>query len=237
MEFINDFEKNNNNFASKIKDSKYLEKSKRENVSENKGCKDICEIIIGENEIEYSSLNESEKVNFIRNKKLDIASNINLLNKDGKNPYIKKWNTKLIQNGLQNPNNLSSILYLNELYKVKTVIYNVETNKYYSTTLKNYEPLYFKYQNNSWQLIKNENVLNEKTFIKEMNDLSDIINIDIDSIYIYAAFLGSLSKYKMSDLEIIAKQENIIMNHTNGKKKLKKDIYDEINLKHYIQDI
>ena len=42
---------------------------------------------------------------------------------------------------------------------------------------------------------------------------------------------------KIKDLENIAKQENINLSQSNGKKKLKKDIYDEINLKHYIQDI
>lgn len=246
MEFIVDFEKNNNNYASKIKKSKYLEKTKNETETEketkketkNKGCKDLCEIIIGQNEIEYSSLNDSEKLNFVRNKKLDIASNINLFNKDGKNPYIKKWKINLIQNGLQKANSLSSILYLNELYKVKTIIFNEQTGKYYATTLKNYEPIYCNYKDNSWGLIKTENVsLKDKNDIQDINDLNSIIDLDIDTIYIYSSFLGTLSKYKMSDLENIAKQDNITMINSKGKKKLKKDIYDEINLKHYIQDI
>ena len=55
---------------------------------------------------------------------------------DGNNPYIKKWKAKLIQTGLQKDNSLSSILYLNELYKINVVIYNSETDEYYATTLK-----------------------------------------------------------------------------------------------------
>jgi len=235
MEFISDFEKNTNDFASKIKMSKYLEKTRKNTESIKKGKKDICELIIGENELNYSSMSEKEKINFIRNKKLELASNINL-DKDGNNPYIKKWKPKLIQNGLQKTNSLSSILYLNELYKINVVVYNSETDKYYATTLKKYDSIYCKYKNNSWELFKpNDDTKIE--FEMDIEKLDGIMDIDIDTILIYTSFLGPLSKYKMCDLEVIAKNENINLLHDNGKKKLKKDIYDEINLKHYIQDI
>lgn len=231
MEFIEEFLKSKNDFASKINDSKYLEKPKK--VKKLKGVNDICEIIIGQNEIEYSSLSDSEKVNFIRNKKLEYASSINL----SKN-YIKKWKTKLIQNGLQGINNLSSILYLNELYNSKVIIYNGETEEYYTTSLKNYEPIYCQYKNNSWYLIDSKNIdhnhLNSKTDIK---NLDNIINLDIDTILIHSSFLEALSKYKLSDLVTIAEKEDISIMDSNGKKKTKNVIYDEINLKHYIQDI
>ena len=50
MEFIDLFESSSNNFSKKIKDSSYLE-GKQE--VKQKGVDDICEIIIGNNEIEY----------------------------------------------------------------------------------------------------------------------------------------------------------------------------------------
>jgi len=236
MEFISDFEKNTNDFASKIKMSKYLEKTRKITESIKNGKKDICEIIIGENELNYSSLSEKEKINFIRNKKLELASNINLVDKDGNNPYIKKWNSKLIQTGLQKDNSLSSILYLNELYNINVVIYNSETDEYYATTLKKYDSIYCKYKDNSWELFKPEDH-SKNDYKMNIEKLDGILDIDIDTILIYTSFLGPITKYKMCDLETIAKSENINLLHPNGKKKLKKDIYDQINLKHYIQDI
>ena len=231
MEFIDIFEKTKNNFASKIKDSKYLETIVKK-VKSHK-YKDICEIIIGSNEIEYSSLNNEEKENFIRNKKLEIASSIETIDKD---KYIPKWKPKLIQNGFQNINNMSSILYLNEKYKINTIIYNDQTNKYYKTSLKNYDPFYCTYIKDSWETIDNRDFKDIK-IETDISDLNKIIEMDIDTIFIYKPFLGPLSKYKIKDLENIAIQENINLSQLNGKKKLKKDIYDEINLKHYIQDI
>tara|TARA_Y100001958_G_scaffold160112_2_gene166453 strand:+ start:12693 stop:13388 length:696 start_codon:yes stop_codon:yes gene_type:complete len=231
MEFIEDFMKSKNDFASKINDSKYLEKPKK--LKTIKGVNDICELIIGQNEIEYNSLSNTEKINYIRNKKLEFASSINLSNN-----YIKKWKTKLIQNGLQDSNNLSSILYLNEKYNVKTIIYNSETNEYYTTTLKNYEPIYCQYKNNSWHLIDSKNINYDSLKINnEIKDLDSIIKLDIDTIMIHSSFLEALSKYKLSDLVTIAEKEGISMIDSKGKKKIKKVIYDEINLKHYIQDI
>jgi hypothetical protein len=233
MEFIEMFEKTTNTFASKIKESKYLESTVKNVKNTKHKCKDICEIIIGSNEIEYSSLSIDEKENFIRNKKLEIASAIEI---PDKKTYITKWKTKLIQNGFQTINSMSSILLLNEKYKVNTIIYNGQTNKYYKTTLKNYDPLYCRYDKGSWDVIENQDI-KENQITTDIKDLDNILQMDIDTIFIYTSFLGSLSKYKMSDLEIVAKQENIDLSHPNGKKKLKKDIYDEINLKHYIQDI
>ena len=53
----------------------------------------------------------------------------------------------------------------------------------------------------------------------------------------YKPFLLAFSKYKAKELEVIAGQEGIALVNEEGKKKIKKQLYDEINLKHYIQDI
>ena len=62
MEFIKEFENNTNQYSKKIKDSIYLEKAKKIDV---KGCEDICEVIIGANEIEYQTIGEVGKNKFI----------------------------------------------------------------------------------------------------------------------------------------------------------------------------
>ena len=228
MEFITDFEKNTNGYSKKIKDSIYHETAKPIEV---KGCKDICEVIIGANEIEYQSISTSEKSKFIRDKKLDIASNVIKNEK-----HTKKFSQSLIQKGLQGINHFSSVLYMNEIYKVNCIIYNKDTNKYYSTTVKDYEPLYCVYRNNSWFQV-NDTIEFEKLKFAEITELSSVVTLDYPSILIYQQFLESLSKYKVKQLEEIAVNEGISLVNGTGKKKIKKELYDDINLKHYIQDI
>ena len=71
---FNDYIEDTNNYVSKIKDSIYIEGN--ENSIQLKGKEDICEIIIGDNELEYQILQENEKSEYITSKKLDVASNV-----------------------------------------------------------------------------------------------------------------------------------------------------------------
>lgn len=235
MEFIEDFEKVNDQYAKKIKESLFIEGKNK--VTEIKGSKDICEIIIGANVIDYQTLEDNMKAQFIVDKKLSLASSINMFSKDkSKNPFIRKWNLKLIQTGLQKYNHLSSIIYLNEFYKINTIIYNEGCNKFYKTTFKNYEPLYCVYKNNSW-IFMDPPKDKENMIFSDIKELEKILTFDIDTLMIYKPYLDSLSKYKVKELEDLANNFNISLTTQVGKKKLKKDLYDEINLKHYIQDI
>ena len=228
MEFIEIFENSTNQYSKKIKDSKYTEG--RQEIQQ-KGVDDICEIIIGNNEIEYSSCGNSQKSSLILKKKLEIASSI-----IPKENYTKKFTVSLIQNGFQSKNVFSSILYLNEFYKIHCIIYNEDTNQYYRTSLKNYDPLYCVYKNSSW-FIMNEVTVDTTHFSNDVDGLDTILTLDMKDIYIYKPYLMPITKYKLKDLEEIAKEKEIPLNGTTGKKKLKKQLYDDINLKHYIQDI
>lgn len=232
MEFINDFESNSNNYTQKINNSKYTEGKK---IVKGKGVDDICEIIIGNNEIEYESCDPLQKGSFVNNKKLEIASNVVKNTK-----YSKKFTVPLIQKGLQGKNILSSVLYLNEYYKVNCIIYNKDTDEYYQTSLKNYDPLYCIYKNNSWFRSKayiDIKKLQNFGHLYDISSLENILTLDHPDIYIYKPFLLAFSKYKAKELEVIAGQEGIALVNEEGKKKIKKQLYDEINLKHYIQDI
>tara|TARA_B100001123_G_C15337146_1_gene1033296 strand:+ start:1065 stop:1745 length:681 start_codon:yes stop_codon:yes gene_type:complete len=225
MNFINDFEKSKNIYSKKINTSRFLEGNQ---MKVKKGVEDICELIIGKNELYYQSCNSLEKSQFIIDKKLEIASNLfSHFNK----PTIKKFNRSLIEAGFQKLNIFSSILYLNEYYKVNCIIYNEQTNEYYQTTVKKeYEPIYCLYKNNSWYL-KEE--LNDKDIIfSDIHNLGTILTMDIDTIYIFKPYLSSLSNYKVKELEEIAKQNDIDI-YQGQKKKVKKELFDEINLKFY----
>ena len=228
MELFDKFSSRNESYTEKIKkDSKYIEGNKKSII--NFGFKDICEIIIGENEIEYSTLEKYHKDNFTKKKKLEIAS---LVCKNDN--YSRSFNVATIQRGFQNPNNLSSVLFLNEHYKINCIIYNSDVDKYYSTSLKDYPKLVCSRVNNNW--IKETNDLPEDVKYSDYKELSNILNIDCD-INIYKPFLGSISKYKMSDLEKMCKEMDISITKENGKKKLKKELYDNLNLKHLNLDI
>ena len=219
MDLIKDYNHINNNYTEKIRITKYTE---GENIKiEKEGLEDICEIIISQNDQEYNTTQKNHRKNYITNKKLKIADNVV---KDDK--YTRNFSPKIIQIGLQEKNCLSSILYMNELYKINTIIFNGTTGKFYKTSIKDYPPLFCEYKNKSWHLIDNPS---EKEFeLNSLEDLSEILKIDA-SIMIFKSKLEGISKYKLKDLENMCKEHNIdIM--INGKKKLKKQLYDDISL-------
>tara|TARA_Y100000389_G_C17448940_1_gene513402 strand:+ start:1439 stop:2110 length:672 start_codon:yes stop_codon:yes gene_type:complete len=223
MEFIEKFSEQTFDYSKKIKDSKFLEGNQTVIVPQ--GVKDISEIIIGNNEIDFTSIENDIKKQYIINKKLQIASDVK---KDSN--FSKKFTLSLIQNGLQSMNNLSSVLYLNHYYKIHCVIYNQDTNKYYQTTMKNYPKLICVYKDNKWNKLDKE-ITNDINY-SDIQELSQIINIDTDWM-IYKSYLQNISKYKLPDLEKIAQENDISLINENGKKKLKKELYNEINLKHF----
>ena len=49
-----------------------------------------------------------------------------------------------------NDNNLSSLLFYNEHFKINLIIYNKADYKFYKTGLKNYEKIYITYHNKIW---------------------------------------------------------------------------------------
>ena len=73
----------------------------------------------------------------------------------------------------------------------------------------------FIHVNNNW--IKETNDLPEDVKYSDYKELSNILNIDCD-INIYKPFLGSISKYKMSDLEKMCKEMDISITKENGKR-------------------
>lgn len=219
MDLIKDYNHINNNYTEKIRITKYTE---GENIKiEKEGLEDICEIIISQNDQEYNTTQKNHRKNYITNKKLKIADNVV---KDDK--YTRNFSPKIIQIGLQEKNCLSSILYMNELYKINTIIFNGTTGKFYKTSIKDYPPLFCEYKNKSWHLIDNPS---EKEFeLNSLEDLSEILKIDA-SIMIFKSKLEGISKYKLKDLENMCKEHNIDIMR-NGKKKLKKQLYDDISL-------
>ena len=223
-DFIKLFKTNTNNFSNKINDSIYIEGNNVEIIT--KGKSDICEIIIGNNSIEYDTLEENHKNQFIRKEKINIASDIKI-----KKNYSKEFNFSIINKGFQNLNYLSSILYLNEHYQINCVIFNNETNKYYTTTLRKFPIIICEYKNNSW-FLKSHNG-DKLEYCDNISDLSNILTIDCSTIIWKPAYFP-ISKYKLNDLKEYCNQFSIPLVDENGKKKVKKQLYDDLNLNYYI---
>ena len=223
MEFIDKYKDRKDNYSLKINNSDYLENIlNKENNKINDGYNDICEIYLSRYDINYQILNENEKENYLIKKKIEIASKINNYN------YNRKINENIISNGFQDINNFSSILYLNDYFNCNLIIYNDGLNRYYKTGLKNKELLFCIYKNNKWINYDNNN--NDNINFYNYIELRNIINFDIDTNEIYNLYLKSISKYKMDDLIKICSDNNIDIMNKNKKKK-KKELYDEINIK------
>ena len=223
MELANDFLDVKNNYSKKINITKYTEGEKSCYTFE--GVKDICELIIGDNDIEYNSIDKVKRKHFIINKKLLIAESF--YNKDS-DMYSKNFTGTIISCGFQGFNHLSSILYLNEYYKINCIIHNDNTGKYYRTSYKNYPNLICVYKNDGWFMDIN-NVPSNIEYNECLDDLSHIITIDCD-MNIYRPYLLPITKYKVKELEELCKERKIKLLKESGKKKLKKELYDEINI-------
>ena len=119
---------------------------------------------------------------------------------------------------------MSLILFYNDYFKINLII--CHDNKYYKSGLKNFENIYIKYIKNNWiiQEINSKNIKYENIL-----DLKYCIELDIKTNFIYNLHLKAISNYKVDELINIANELNIDLNK-NGKKKIKKELYDEINL-------
>ena len=79
--------------------------------------------------------------------------------------------------------------------------------------------------------------MNPLFFCHRINKISDLNNVekkhgielDLKTNFIYNSYLKAISNYKSEELINIAKELNIDL-MKNGKKKVKKELYDEINL-------
>jgi len=187
--------------------------------------KSIYELILSIKDNEYQILEMKEKDKYVSDKKIVLCSNID----DEYNNY--NFNKKILSKSLicsnlqkYKDNLLSLILFYNDYFKINLII--CHDNKYYKSGLKNFENIYIKYIKNGWiiQEMNSENIKYENIL-----DLKYCIELDIKTNFIYKLHLKAISNYKVDELINIANELNIDLNK-NGKKKIKKELYDEINL-------
>tara|TARA_B100000035_G_C20893508_1_gene506079 strand:- start:26 stop:721 length:696 start_codon:yes stop_codon:yes gene_type:complete len=179
-------------------------------------------------------LENKDKDIYIKQLLIKIASEIdeNKSLRYDKYKYSKKMKSSLIQQGLQLANHLTSLLYLSEYYNKTTILYIDNLKVKIKTSLKDYEKIHIYYKDGVFSLL--DEVLDYVD--GEFKQLGECLILNIGTIDIYDNYLSAISKYKLQELVEIAKDINISL-EKDGKKKIKKELYNEINLYYLNKDI
>jgi len=177
---------------------------------------------------DYNSLLGDNTKIYMDQRKIEIASEIdeNAEKYYDRFKYSKLFKKSLIQQGLQQRDTLSTIIYLSDLYNLSIIIYDKYNNKYYDLSSKEKDIFYVQYFNKKWSIFKTDKSIH---FEDSIGGLENMLNCNIKTIDIYEKYLKAISNYKLEDLVKIAKDNNIDLKYCN-KKKTKKVLYDEINL-------
>lgn len=178
----------------------------------------------------YTMVANKDKQLYIKQLLVSIATEIDedKSNKYDNFNYGKAINSTLIQQGLQSMNTVSCLLYLSDYYGVSTHVY-LDSKKHIVTSDKVRKEFHIKFSNNKWSELTDE-LINELSDYKqgEFTDLGDALVLDVKTKDIYKKYLNPIGKYKSPELIQIAKDMNIPL-VKDGKKKVKKELYDDIN--------
>ena len=181
---------------------------------------------------DYNSMFQENPKIYMNKRKIELATFIDEHTEktyDNFN-YDKKFSKKLLQQGLQEEDSLSSSLYISDLYNFTIVLYDKYNNKYYKLSQKNKPLVYIEYYNHSFRIMEDPtNDFKDIKYETSIGGLENILNCNVKGIDIYKKYLKAISHYKMEDLIKIAKELNVEIKK-NGKKKTKKVLYDDINL-------
>lgn len=216
-------------YTRKINESKYTQSC----IKQEDSYSTINELFLSLYDPNFSLLPSKEKSLYMKQKLLQIATDIDEKSREcyDKFNYNSKFRKNIIQRGLQLSSHLSTILYLNDFYGIKTVLVFKDTKFYYETTPKDKESVYFVYtqSNEKWSLGSENDIdgFNKKS----INELDIVIVNDVNTDTIYKNYLKPLSSYKVADLQELATNNKLSLEKA-GKKKNKKSLYDEINLFH-----
>tara|TARA_B110000046_G_C12888665_1_gene353366 strand:+ start:110 stop:862 length:753 start_codon:yes stop_codon:yes gene_type:complete len=247
MEHFLSYNDNTDNYSQKITLNKYTQGESEGKINQHILKSDnILEIILSEKDCNYQLLEKSEKSNYITKKSLELSTHIEQhYNKYNYNK--RKFNKNLISNSLQSKNNLASILFYNDYFNINIVICNKihDLVKLFKTGLKNAEYMFIMYNENHFNSIDIDNIdiigdleNNLSKIYETMGHvdnphytLENVIKFDIKpETIIYNLYLKPITTYKLDELVNYAKEFDISLMKSNGKKKVKKELYDDINL-------
>ena len=239
---FDDLKNKSNDYSRKITENKYTQSvTKTEDIKSSittdtksiisvKIFNTLFELLLSIKDVNYCLLENNEKDKYVSDQKIHLCSTIDD-NYDNFNFNKKLLSKSLICANLQKKDNvLSLILFYNEYYKINILIHNKSNNNLYKTGLKDYEKVFITY-NKKWVIIeeKDMDATGAGTY-SDINELHGILDIDLKTNNVYNQYLKAMSNYKLPDLVEEAGKCDISLNKNNGKKKTKKELYDEINL-------
>tara|TARA_A100001037_G_C15129795_1_gene628110 strand:- start:327 stop:1049 length:723 start_codon:yes stop_codon:yes gene_type:complete len=221
-------------FTNSIQESKFTERLNKNKTEDIPLYTTIVSCILSVYDQLYNHLPNNEKEFYMKKKLIEICSNIEEKSDTCYTNFnfSKLMKPSLIQQGIQlsekNKNMISSIYYLNELYKKHFVL--VINNRAYKTCIKNYPEVYIVYQSNKFYCSMNKNQSWEYDTYENLFK-NNFIQDDIRKsyTYIYKMPLFPINKYKIDELKKIAIESKISLKD-GTKNKVKQVLYDEINL-------
>ena len=188
--------------------------------------KTLYELILSIKDHNYTILEENEKDKYVSEQKMLLCSKVD----DEYETY--NFNKRILSKSLicsnlqKNKDNLLSlILFYNDYFNINLII--LHDNKFYKTGLKNYDNIYIKYTKYGWTTI---NINLDNIEYENILDFKYGIELDLKTNFIYNQYLKAISNYKSDELINISKELNIDLLKVDGKKKIKKDLYEEINI-------
>ena len=177
---------------------------------------------------QYSLIENKDKQLYVKQLLVSIATEIDedKSNKYDNFNYLKCMNSTLVQQGLQAMNTVSCLLYLSDYYGVTTHVYVESLKSLIVTSDKVRKEFYIHFKDNKWSELTDELPDYKQG---EFKDLGEAFVLDVKTKDIYKKYLNPISKYKSPELIQIAKAMGLPL-VKDGKKKVKKELYDDINL-------
>ena len=218
--------KSSKNYCESIRDSPFTQQIS--SYPKRKVYQNINDLFMDRFDPTCSILEEKDKPVYRKQRIIEIATDIDEKKQTNydKFKYSSKYmKPSVIQTGLQTPNALSSVLYLGDLYKVTPVIHLDTLKIKVTTSKKTRDTIHILYKDGTFM------ELDESTDFKvgEYKDLGECFVLNIKDLSVYSNYLESIGKYKAPDLIEIAQKIQIPL-ELNGKKKVKKQLYDDINV-------
>jgi hypothetical protein len=203
-----------------IKESSYTQ----HNLEDKEKYNDLTDMIIAYNDPNYSLLPVKDKTLYLKQKRIEIASEVEEKNMLDDLHFNKYLSLKKIQSGLTLINCISSLFFLSEYYKSNITIVNIKKKVYYRTLKEHTNKMIIEQKDDYWSLSDDTSKSGiTPTSLKDF----DILDKDIISYDIYDIPLKPFSSYKLTDLQGLA-NECGIDTKINNKNKVKNILYEEL---------
>jgi len=227
MELLNEFYKDKT-YCESIQPSSYQQSLDNKQVhTKSKSYHTIISLFIDNFDPTCSILPEKEKQVYMQKLAVEIASEIDEkpdICFDKMN-YSKLMKKSTIQQGFQVDNSVSSLIYLGDYYKVSPIIHLLEKKKSIQVSEKKRDELHIGYIRGKFSLLETPPTFSLDVF----SELDIAFVMDVKDRAVYNKYLNPISKYKVGELQDKATEIKLSI-HDLGKKKTKKQLYDEINM-------